>query len=52
MIRTIGCFQLLIFLLKIKNKLKDTEVLIRFHPMPVYDGAKIKGEDLENYGLV
>ncbi len=43
-------FSTLDFFIKNKNKLKDTEVLIRFHPMPVYDGAKIKGEDLEKFG--
>ncbi len=42
-------FSTLDFFIENKNKLKDTEILIRFHPIPVYDGAKVKGEDLEKF---
>ena len=41
-------FSTLDFLKKNKDKLSDIEVVIRFHPMPIYDGAN-KGEDLENF---
>ena len=40
-------FSTLDYLIRKKDKLKDTEIIIRFHPMPVYDGARKKGEDLE-----
>ncbi len=42
-------FSTLDYLIRKKDKLKDTEIIIRFHPMPVYDGARKKGEDLESF---